>query len=104
MKEKGFGMNILVTGGHGMLGSAIDFGLKPSRKELDLFDYDALHDYIVINGVNEIIHCAGAVGGVKANDDFMYDYFMNNIRMNTISGSQHSFCLLAYFHTMLLFH
>jgi GDP-L-fucose synthase len=82
MKEKGFGMNILVTGGHGMLGSAIDFGLKPSRKELDLFDYDALHDYIVINGVNEIIHCAGAVGGVKANDDFMYDYFMNNIRMN----------------------
>ena len=75
-------MNTLVLGGHGMLGSAIDFGLKPSRRELDLFDYDALDQYISKNSITEIIHCAGAVGGVKANDDFMYDYFMDNIRMN----------------------
>jgi GDP-L-fucose synthase len=75
-------MNTLVLGGHGMLGSAIDFGLKPTRKQLDLFDYKQLNDYIIQNDVNEIIHCAGAVGGVKANADAMYDFFMNNIHMN----------------------
>jgi len=75
-------MNTLILGGHGMLGSAIDFGLKPTRRELDIFDYDILTQYIVKNDVTEVVHCAGAVGGVKANDDYVYDYFMDNIRMN----------------------
>lgn len=75
-------MNKLILGGHGMLGSAIDFGLKPTRRELDLFDYGSLHKYICENSVDEIVHCAGAVGGVKANNDFMYDFFMNNLLMN----------------------
>ena len=75
-------MNTLILGGHGMLGSVLDFGLKPTRKELDVMDYDSLHRYICENDVTEIIHAAGAVGGVKANDDFMYDFFMDNIRMN----------------------
>jgi GDP-L-fucose synthase len=65
-----------------MLGSAIDFGLKPRRQELDIFDYEKLKQYITDNHVDEIIHCAGAVGGVRANNDFMYDYFMDNLRMN----------------------
>lgn len=65
-----------------MLGSVLDFGLKPTRKELDVLDYDSLHRYICENDVTEIVHAAGAVGGVKANNDFMYDFFMDNIRMN----------------------
>lgn len=76
-------MNTLILGGHGMLGSAIDFGLKPTRKELDITDYESLSRYIIKNDVTEIIHAAGTVGGVKANTDFMYDFFMDNIRMNT---------------------
>ena len=75
-------MNTLILGGRGMLGSAIDFGLKPSRQELDIFDYEKLNQYIIENDVDEIVHCAGAVGGVRANNDFMYDYFMDNLRMN----------------------
>lgn len=75
-------MNTLILGGHGMLGSAIDFGLKPTRSELDAADYDNLSRYICKNDITEIVHAAGTVGGVKANNDFMYDFFMDNIRMN----------------------
>jgi GDP-L-fucose synthase len=76
-------VNTLILGGHGMLGSAIDFGLKPTRAELDATDYSNLSSYIFENNITEIIHAAGTVGGVKANTDFMYDFFMDNIRMNT---------------------
>lgn len=76
-------MSTLILGGHGMLGSAIDFGLKPTRTELDATDYNKLSSYISENDITEIVHAAGTVGGVKANTDFMYDFFMDNIRMNT---------------------
>lgn len=76
-------MSALILGGWGMLGWAIDFGLKPTRQELDILDYDALCRYVYKNNIDEIIHAAGKVGGVKANDDFVYDFFVDNIRMNT---------------------
>lgn len=75
-------MNVLITGGSGMLGSALNFGLKPTKSELNLLNYDSLSSYIKQNNVKEIIHAAGVVGGVKANNDFIYDFFINNLYMN----------------------
>lgn len=75
-------MNTLITGGHGLVGSFINFGLKPSRKELDLFDYESLLDYVEKNNINSLIHCAAKVGGVKANSDNMFDYFFENMLIN----------------------
>jgi GDP-L-fucose synthase len=75
-------MSILVAGGKGMVGSILDFGLKPSKQELNLTNYKELSDYIKANNITEIIHAAGKVGGVKANSDYMYDFFMENILMN----------------------
>lgn len=75
-------MNTLILGGHGMLGSSIDFGLKPTKKEVNLLDYDSISQYITDHSVDEIIHAAGVVGGVKANNDFVHDFFMDNLRMN----------------------
>lgn len=75
-------MSILITGGYGLLGSAIDFGLKPTKQELNLLDYDNLKDYIVNNNVTSIIHAAGKVGGVKANTDYVCDFFIENLQMN----------------------
>lgn len=66
-----------------MLGSALDFGLKPTKSELNLLNYDDLSSYIRRHQVTEIVHAAGKVGGVKANNDFVYDFFMENIVMNT---------------------
>ena len=76
-------MKVLVTGGHGLLGSSIGFGVKPSRKELDILNYNDLDRFVESNGIESIIHAAALVGGVKANTDYVFDYFLKNMEMNT---------------------
>jgi GDP-L-fucose synthase len=75
-------MSTLITGGRGLLGSAMTFGLKPSRQELDVLDSIKLEEYIINNKVDSVIHAAAKVGGVKANADFVYDYFSDNLSMS----------------------
>lgn len=65
-----------------MLGHALQFGLKPKKSELNLMYYDSLSSYIERHNIKQIIHAAGKVGGVKANDDFVYDFFHENLQMN----------------------
>lgn len=78
-------MNILITGGSGLLGSEINLsnGLKPTSKELNLLDYCALRRYIQLHNVTKIIHCAAMVGGVQANYTKMFDFFDINLQINT---------------------
>lgn len=76
-------MNTLITGGSGLLGSNIDGGLKPSSKQLNLLNYDALRSYIVENQVTKIVHSAAIVGGVHANTALICDFFLDNLTMNT---------------------
>jgi GDP-L-fucose synthase len=77
--------NVLITGGSGLLGSEINIpnSFKPSSYELNILNYDALSRFIVENNIKKIIHCAAKVGGVEANNNGMYDFFMENIKMNT---------------------
>jgi len=75
-------MSILVTGGHGLLGQSLNIGLKPTKKELNVLDYDSLCQYIENNNITSIIHAAARVGGVKANTDYVYDFFSENIQMS----------------------
>lgn len=74
--------NILITGGNGMLGSHIDFGLKPSSKELNLKNYEQLTEYIQNNNITDIIHAAAKVGGVNANNLYSYDFLIDNLQIN----------------------
>jgi len=76
-------MKLLVTGGSGLVGSAIDAQFKPSHDELDLMEIDTIIDYIEENEVTHIIHCAGKVGGIKANSEHLGEFFYKNIIMNT---------------------
>ena len=39
-------MSLLVTGGRGLVGSAIHGDFKPTRNELDLMDLDAIVAYL----------------------------------------------------------
>ena len=75
-------MNTLITGGKGLLGSSITFGLKPGRDELDIMKYDDLSSYIKKHKIDSIVHAAAKVGGVKANTDYVYDFFSDNMTMN----------------------
>jgi GDP-L-fucose synthase len=75
-------MTTLITGGSGLLGSHFTWGLKPTRKEVDLLDYSSLADYIKKNGVQRIVHSAAIVGGVHANTSMVCDFFLGNLEMN----------------------
>lgn len=77
-------MNILITGGSGLLGSNLHLknSLKPSSKELDLLDYSMLRQYIEKNNITKIVHSAAIVGGVHANKKLIYDFYYKNHLMN----------------------
>jgi GDP-L-fucose synthase len=78
-------MNILITGGHGLLGRDIDLenGFKPDKKELNLLNYDSLKEYISRNKIKSIVHCGAKVGGVNSNNDYPNDFFIENLEINT---------------------
>jgi GDP-L-fucose synthase len=78
-------MKSIVTGASGLLGSEI-LKLSPdsaglSSKDCDLTDASQLQ--LNPNGeYDTVIHCAARVGGVKANTDYVADFFDDNVRMN----------------------
>ena len=75
----------LVTGATGLLGSEV-VSLSPgsisfNSKNCNLTD--ASHLRLCPNGkFDTVIHCAAKVGGVKANTDYVADFFDDNVRMN----------------------
>lgn len=78
-------MNPLVTGATGLLGSEVlsqspgSFAL--SSKHCDLTVPGKLR--LSSNGkFDTVIHCAAKVGGVKANTDYVADFFDDNVQMN----------------------
>ena len=72
-------MNTLVTGGNGLVGSAIESDFKPSRKQLNLMHVEDIIRYITLNKIDSIIHCAAKVGGIKANSEHLGEFFYENI-------------------------
>lgn len=76
-------MNTLITGGHGMLGSDMDFGLKPNKQLLDLTKYSDIQKYIENNNITSIVHLAAKVGGVGANSKYNLDFLVENSSINS---------------------
>lgn len=73
----------LVTGGTGMVGSAIQADLKIGRKDCDLTNWAAVNAFFETHKPKEVIHCAAKVGGVWGNMNYKGDFFRENILMNT---------------------
>lgn len=76
----------IVTGASGLLGSEI---LRESPGSTGLTSkvcnlIDSNHAILTLedNSIDTVIHCAARVGGVKANTDFVADFFDDNVRMN----------------------
>jgi GDP-L-fucose synthase len=79
---------ILVTGGTGLLGSALKEEIKEEAVFVSSKDYNLIslrETMQLFNDVNpkQVIHLAGKVGGVKANTDYVADFFTENIYINT---------------------
>ncbi|MGH1334607.1 MAG: GDP-L-fucose synthase family protein [Aureispira sp.] len=73
----------LVTGGTGMVGSAITADLKIGRRDCNLGDWAAVNAFFAEHQPEEVIHCAAKVGGIWSNMNYKGDFFRENILMNT---------------------
>ena len=82
-------MEVLVTGGSGMVGGNLVEALEsrglavvyPEQEKLDLTVKEEVDRYFRKNTPGAVIHCAGLVGGIQANIDRPYDFAMQNISM-----------------------
>jgi GDP-L-fucose synthase len=81
-------MNILITGGTGLVGSSFKNVITDNKFVYIGSEYDLtkkresdrmLYDF----SPDAVIHLAAKVGGVKGNMTMMYDFYTDNIKINT---------------------
>lgn len=73
---------LLVTGGNGLVGSAIDADVKIGR-EFDLTSSAQTQNAFNLHKPTHVIHCAGKVGGLGGNMNYKGEYFYDNLMINT---------------------
>jgi len=81
---------VLITGATGMVGQAVVRQLADKceyigigSKDCNLLRYEEVDAFIQQHKPTKIIHLAAKVGGVKANTDYVADFFNENILINT---------------------
>ena len=74
---------VLVTGGYGMVGSAMESQIKLSRETCDLTNPKQTHKLFQLIKPDGVIHCAGKVGGIGGNSKYKGEYFYDNLMINT---------------------
>jgi len=74
---------VLVTGGAGMVGSAMESPLKLTRDYCNLLNRNQTNRFFSAVKPDGVIHCAGKVGGIGGNSNFKGQYFYENILINT---------------------
>ena len=78
---------VLVTGGTGMIGrslkTVIPDAIYISSKDCDLCNQVSVNNLFTFINPDYVIHLAAKVGGVKANSDFLGDFYKENILINT---------------------
>ena len=83
-------MKILITGGSGLVGSAIqsiqgeyDFDfIFMSSKDCDLTDYYKTYDFFLKHKPDYVIHLAAYVGGLYKNMNYKVDMLEKNVTIN----------------------
>lgn len=75
-------MKLLVTGGKGLVGSAINADVKLGR-EYNLINPQEANKAFEYHKPTHVIHCAGKVGGVGGNMNYKGEYFYDNLMINT---------------------
>jgi len=73
---------LLVTGGNGLVGSAINANIKLGR-EYNLINPEETLKAFQLHKPTHVIHCAAKVGGLGGNMNYKGEYFHDNIMINT---------------------
>ena len=92
---------IYIAGHHGMVGSAVWRALEAkgytnligiSRSELDLCNQQLVSDFYRKENPDVVINAAAKVGGILANNNYPYDFLMQNMQIqnNLINGALNS--------------
>ena len=76
-------MKTIVTGGYGMVGSAMESQIKLSRDICDLTNRKQTESLFKTIKPDGVIHCAGKVGGIGGNSNYKGEYFYDNLMINT---------------------
>ncbi|MDA9854686.1 GDP-L-fucose synthase [bacterium] len=83
---------IFVAGHRGMVGSAICRQLEKksdvkiitcNRKELDLYDQRAVHEFVKLEKPDEVILAAAKVGGIHANNTYPAEFIYQNLQIQS---------------------
>jgi len=76
-------MKTLITGGTGLIGRAISGDVKLSTRDGDLRTPSIAMRLFNEHKPQYVVHCAGKVGGVGANDKYKGQFYYDNIMINT---------------------
>ena len=74
---------VLITGGYGMVGSAMESQIKLSKETCDLTNPKQTNKLFQLIKPDGVIHCAGKVGGIGGNSNYKGEYFYDNLMINT---------------------
>lgn len=90
MRTIGPSSRVLLTGGHGFLGSHLRAELArrgytnvvaPARSDYDLVDGDAIRRLLQAERPDAVVHLAARVGGIGANREHPAEFFYDNLLM-----------------------
>ena len=77
-------MRLLVTGGTGLVGSAInDVQFRLNSADADLRNMDQCNNIFKEKMPTHVVHCAARVGGLGGNMNAKGEFYYDNIMINT---------------------
>ena len=76
-------MKTLLTGANGLVGSTLNADVKVGGKsEVNLVSWKDTYNFFEKHQPTHVIHCAGKVGGLKANMEHLGEFFYDNMMIN----------------------
>lgn len=95
---------VLTIGARGMIGSYVDFGIRPERSELDVLDRDATMQFISTHNPRAIIHLAGATDMERCEREPEYAFMQNAVgTYNVAQAARKVGATLVYVSTSRVF-